>query len=178
MKRILSTAVFCLAVGLLAAACDDDNGNPGEPSGLPATITFRATLAASNEVPPVTNAEAGATGVMDITLNLTRDNIGVITAASVNFNGSVANFPAGSAVTIAHIHPGAAGANGGILVNTGLVPGEVTLVNGGASIVKNGITIGADVATQIINNPAGFYFNVHSALNPPGAVRGQLVRTD
>jgi hypothetical protein len=30
---------------------------------------------------------------------------------------------------------------------------------------------------QIYNNPAGFYFNVHTPVNPGGAVRGQLTRT-
>jgi CHRD domain-containing protein len=28
----------------------------------------------------------------------------------------------------------------------------------------------------MINNPAGFYFNVHTQLNLNGAIRGQLVR--
>ena len=31
-------------------------------------------------------------------------------------------------------------------------------------------------ATNIAANPAGFYFNVHTPLNPGGAVRGQLVK--
>jgi hypothetical protein len=30
--------------------------------------------------------------------------------------------------------------------------------------------------TQILANPNGYYFNVHTPLNPAGAVRGQLVR--
>jgi len=28
-----------------------------------------------------------------------------------------------------------------------------------------------------VNNPAAFYFNVHSPTNPGGVARGQLVRT-
>ncbi|MBA2305270.1 MAG: CHRD domain-containing protein [Acidobacteria bacterium] len=32
------------------------------------------------------------------------------------------------------------------------------------------------LVNAIISNPAGWYFNVHSTLNPTGAVRGQLVR--
>ena len=31
-------------------------------------------------------------------------------------------------------------------------------------------------ATTVLANPAGHYFNMHSALNPIGVVRGQLVR--
>jgi hypothetical protein len=29
---------------------------------------------------------------------------------------------------------------------------------------------------SIIDNPANFYFNVHSSLNPGGVARGQLVK--
>jgi hypothetical protein len=32
------------------------------------------------------------------------------------------------------------------------------------------------VFNAIINNPSGFYFNVHSTLNPGGVARGQLVK--
>jgi hypothetical protein len=180
MKRILSAAVLCLSVGLVVSACDDNS--PGAPptgggSNIP-NPTFRATLSPANEVPPVTNAEASASGTMDITIVATRDSAGNIIAAGVNFNGTVTGFPAGSTVNIAHIHPGVAGSNGSILVNTGLVPGEVSLSGGSGTIVKNGIAITTDVANQIIANPSAFYFNVHTALNPPGALRGQLVRTN
>jgi hypothetical protein len=177
MKRLMSAAVFCLTMGLLASACDDKSGAPPTGPDIP-NPTFRATLSPANEVPPVTNAEAGASGTMDITINATRDVTGAITAATVNFNGTVAGFPAGSTVNIAHIHPGAAGNNGGVLINTGLVPGEVALSGGGGTIVKNNVAINIDIANQIIANPSGYYFNVHTAMNPGGALRGQLVRTN
>jgi hypothetical protein len=41
---------------------------------------------------------------------------------------------------------------------------------------KNGINVPADKAAAILANPAGHYFNVHTALNPNGAMRGQLSR--
>jgi hypothetical protein len=174
MKRLILAAALCLTAGLFASACDD---GPSEPSGY-VDPTFRATLSPANEVPPVANAEAGATGTMDITINTTRDGAGTITAATVSFNGTLASFPAGTAITAAHIHTGVAGTNGGFIVNLGLTPGEITLANGSGAIVKNNITVTADLANQIITNPAAFYFNAHTALNPGGAVRGQLVRTN
>jgi hypothetical protein len=54
----------------------------------------------------------------------------------------------------------------------------VTLSGGNGTIVKNNVGINIEVANQIIANPAGYYFNVHTALNPAGAIRGQLVRTN
>ena len=77
-------------------------------------------------------------------------------------------------MTDAHIHSAGAGVNGGIFVNAGLASGELALVNGGGSVTKNGINVPADRAAAILNNPAGHYFNVHTALNPDGAIRGQL----
>ena len=71
--------------------------------------TFRATLSSSNEVPPVTNAEAGSGGTMDITIVATSDSAGAIIAAGVNFSGTLSTFPDGTVITAAHIHTGATG---------------------------------------------------------------------
>jgi hypothetical protein len=32
----------------------------------------------------------------------------------------------------------------------------------------------ADIAQGIVNAPGNYYFNVHSAMNPPGVLRSQL----
>jgi hypothetical protein len=77
-------------------------------------------------------------------------------------------------VTDAHIHGAAAGSNGGAIVNVGLAAGELVITDGSGSVTKNGISVPADRAAAILNNRAGHYFNVHTALNPDGAVRGQL----
>jgi hypothetical protein len=174
MRRFFSLSAVVLSVTLGAWACDD---GPTDPSEQP-DPTFRATMSAANEVPPVTNAEAGASGVMNITFNVTRDAAGAITGGTVDFNGTLTGFPAGTAINAAHIHPGVAGSNGGVLVNTGLTPGEITLPNGSGNLVKSGVALTVEQANQIIANPAAFYFNVHTSVNPGGAVRGQLVRTN
>ena len=48
--------------------------------------------------------------------------------------------------------------------------------SGTGSFTSAAISVDAGVIQQIIDNPAGFYFNVHTPLNPSGAVRGQLTR--
>ena len=50
------------------------------------------------------------------------------------------------------------------------------LTNGVATFVRTGLPVPAANAQAIINNPAGYYFNVHSALHTGGVIRGQLVR--
>ena len=52
--------------------------------------------------------------------------------------------------------------------------GELAITNGSGSITKNGINVPADRAAAILSSRAGHYFNVHTALNPDGAIRGQL----
>lgn len=163
-----------LGVGLLilSAGCDNEN-SPSQAN----QAVFTAQLLPSNEVPPVTNADAGASGNVTITFNLTMDTSGNITASTADFNAAFSGFPADTSLTAAHIHPGAAGAVGPPLVTVPLAAGDATFPNGSGTLLKTGISVPADVTTQIINNPSGYYFNVHTALNPAGAARGQLVRT-
>lgn len=171
-KRLLILATFLAVCGV--AACDD---GPNAPDGPPTTVVFTSNLSAANEIPAVTGAETSATGNVTITLNLTRDAAGTITAATANFAATLANMPAGSTLILAHIHPGAAGATGSPVVNTGLTAAAaIPVVNGGATLTFNNITVDPVVAQNIIDNPASFYFNVHSQANPGGVARGQLVR--
>ena len=167
---------FAIAlVALALVACDDENPNTPSTTG---PIVFTAQLSAQNEVPAISNAESGATGTATITFNVPRDSAGNITGGgSVTFDVQMTAFPAGSVAQRAHIHPGAAGVNGGVLVDTGLAPGSpVTLTNGTGTFSLTNSALSQANATDIAANPAGFYFNVHTALNPNGAIRGQLVR--
>ena len=173
---MLKRGFLVMTMALALAACDDDS--PTAPED-PNVVTFTAQLSAANEVPPITNAESTARGDVRIVFNLTRDAANNITGATASFTVNLNSFPAGSVWRLAHIHVGAAGVASSVVVNTGLSPAtEVALTGGGVSNHQfNNIAItDATLVNNIINNPAGYYFNAHSALNPGGAVRGQLVR--
>lgn len=163
MKR-LGIAVTVLALGL-AGCGDDNNGNPGGPSNI---TVFTVNLLPSNEVPPVTNAEQSARGTAVITVNSQSNTL--------DFNVSLNSFPTTSTLTAAHIHPGAAGTNGGVLIGTGLTAANApSLSSGSATFSFPGVTPqSADQIAQILANPQNFYFNVHTSTNPSGVMRGQL----
>lgn len=70
--------------------------------------------------------------------------------------------------SVAHIHEGAAGINGPIVVTLG-APGKG---NGGT---KSGcVNIDEDLALEIGRYPGNFYVNVHTGSFSAGALRGQL----
>lgn len=173
MKRL---SVFAAAFALLSTVgCGSTSSSTTSPTAS-ATPIFTAVLSPANEVPPVTNAEAGVTGSVTITLNTTKDGAGNITAASATFAVTLGGFPAGSSVNIAHIHEGSTTCACPVVVNTTLAAGDVTAANGLASFTRTNV-VSPEVAQRMLNNPAGFYFNVHSTLNPGGVARGALVRT-
>jgi hypothetical protein len=135
-------------------------------------VVFNAQLLASNEVPPVSNADLNAFG-----------NVSVVVDTATNtyrFDWNVNNVAA-STIILSHIHEAPAGVNGPVRVDSGLNAGSnvVPVVNGSAAFTKSGIvpaTDAAGITQRLLANPAGFYFNIHSNLNPGGVVRGQLVR--
>jgi len=92
--------------------------------------------------------------------------IAVITVSGTTINYSLLVQGIGTA-TAAHIHRGAAGVAGPVVVelNAG------TLANGSVSGVSQALI------NEILANPSGFYVNVHNAEFPNGAIRGQLVST-
>jgi CHRD domain-containing protein len=178
MKRLAGVA----AALLMAAACGSDNNTPPtNPSNNTGPITFTANLAAANEVPAVQGAEANAAGTATITMNVTRDAAtGNITGGgTLNFSASLRSFPGGTAINAAHIHAAPAGQNAGVFIGvTGISAATPVVMDGsgaGAINVSN-VAVTQDQATQIFNNPAGFYFNVHTTANSGGAARGQLTK--
>ena len=78
----------------------------------------------------------------------------------------------------AHIHAGAAGVNGGIVVMLQVPdPAAHECITAVPDDTPNTIMVLTQSELDaIIDNPAGFYANVHTAPFPAGAIRGQLAR--
>ena len=164
--------VIALAV-FVTASCDD---GPTGPTNAP--YVFTTVLRPANEVPSVTNAESTGTGAVQITIQPARDASGSASGggtADIFFQLSA--FPGPLTVVGAHIHPGVAGVNGGVIVSTGLTAGAPTVLpTGTGEFHATGIVVDATTLQSLLNSPTAFYFNVHSPLNPGGFARGQLAR--
>ena len=105
-------------------------------------------LAGSNEVPPVTST-ASASAKISVA------DDGTVT-------GSITT--TGIAATAAHIHEGAPGKNGGVVIPL-TKDGDTFTVPAGSKLN----------AAQLASFKAGnLYVNVHSAANPKGELRAQL----
>jgi hypothetical protein len=68
--------------------------------------------------------------------------------------------------TAAHIHRGAAGVNGPVVV-----PFQAPAANGNSD---GCVATAAALIDEILANPANFYVNVHTTEHPAGAMRAQL----
>ena len=172
MKRLA-----VLTVGLaLAAGCDSDPKTPSGPSAS-GPIVFTAPLTAAAETPPITGAEAGARGAVTITFNVPRDASGNPSGpGTASFAIQLNSFPPGTPAILAHIHTGPSGVAGPVYVNTNLAATAPLLMGDGTVNIIMTADLSQAQATTVLSNPAGHYFNVHTPLNPGGAVRGQLTR--
>src|SRR5262245_48638855 len=138
MKFAAKLASVAVLASCLAAAA---------PAGA-TIITFVVPLSGANEVPSGSGDPDG-TG----TATLMIDD----TALTISWSITVSNL---DPVILDHIHSGAAGTNGPVIVDF------------------SGLLVGGPIAdpdlAAVLANPAGHYVNVHTTLFTGGAVRGQV----
>ena len=87
-------------------------------------------------------------------------------SGQVSFTINVSNITLPAAA--AHIHEGARGVAGGVVV-----PLTAPDANGAAS---GSAAVDAALMQRMMDNPARFYVNVHTTAHPQGAIRSQLMR--
>ena len=135
-------------MALVLAACGGSGGGGGTSAKLFKTVTLNG----AQENPAVTTAATGS-GVL------------VIDADSGDVSGSINTF--GISASAAHIHTGAVGTNGAILIPLEQSSTGVWTVASGAKLT----------AEQMDALRAGtLYVNLHTAANPGGEIRGQIGR--
>ena len=125
---------------------------------------YHASLSGDNHSPPVSTS---ATGTFDATLD--------VATAAVTFTLSV---PSIENATQAHIHAGAAGEAGPVVV-------PLFAASGSVNTIEESATFGAaDLGGPFAGDPVGFvtamndgslYVNVHTEANPAGELRGQIL---
>lgn len=147
MKRLHLSAVRALAVagvcGLMLA---------GALPAAAATVTLSGSGTGSEEVPAGVASDKVA-GTFDI------DTTAGTLTYKISFQGS-------EAATMGHIHKGAAGTKGDVVI-----PFDAAVINAGGSAT---VTVDKALLDAIVADPAGYYVNVHTASAPGGAARGQL----
>ncbi|MBK0403768.1 CHRD domain-containing protein [Adhaeribacter sp. BT258] len=146
MKRIYAGILILICCFLPVA---------GFAAHLSPNLLFSAKLDGAQEVPAVTTT---ATGVGSFMLNGTRDTLYV--------NVSVAGLS--GPITAAHIHEGLPGVAGPVVID--LVP----FIKG--NLISGYITGAALTPAVITKHLQGVYYvNVHTAANPSGEIRGQIM---
>jgi hypothetical protein len=137
---------MALAAGLAACGSDDDGDD------LVQTTAPRTFMSGDQENPPVIT---GAVGTGTLILETPSRLIG----GSVSLDGMTA--------TAAHIHQGAVGVNGPIIVNLVETTPGTWSVPAGSMLTES----------QAAAFTAGeLYFNAHTTANPNGEIRGQIGR--
>lgn len=165
MRRTLLTAAVTFGVLSLVVV----GGATAKKPALSATPVFKLGLKPSQEVPPIKGLKANAVG--SVTFDLERSSAGTITSGEVIFYFNYA-FPGSVNITGLNIHQGAKGANGPIVVSSGVA--AFTDTDGEGNITT--VVAGTAPATlqAILDNPRGYYVNLLTSVNPGGALREQM----
>ena len=141
---------------------DDTDDDPGTDNTTPSQprLELTADLTGDTQVPGP--GDDDGEGEADVTVDVSNNEV------CVQYSGisGIEN------VTAAHIHRGAEGESGPIVVTldtpTAGTDDDEPTCNKDAD---------RDVITAIAGNPSGFYVNVHTEEFPAGAIRGQLEKT-
>jgi hypothetical protein len=143
-------------------------------------LMLRPIMSPVFEVPAI-NIDAEGAALVDIHVN--RDaQTGAITSGTVVFDVNY-RFPSGVTITGLHLHNAAAGANGPVVIDSGLngTSRSIASTTGRGNIfriaeIDSANTAGIAALNGLMNDPTQFYINLHTSVNPGGVIRGQLSR--
>ncbi|MEP7362683.1 MAG: CHRD domain-containing protein [Acidobacteriota bacterium] len=153
----------------------------GKPGDAVRIVTLEANLSTLNQNPPVTGRDASGRAMIEIRFDqaTTGGANPSTTKATVSVN-ITATTTQNEVATAAHIHRGARGMNGPVVIDFNLPAATNTVAGQMATIATTfEVTDSTMLATlnEIVNNPGAFYVNVHTQSNPNGHIRGQLAES-
>ncbi len=177
MRRttVLTTFLLVAAAALVVVAAAGGRGGPGNDNRgnkqqrNAAVIVFDLRLVPRQEVPRITNLRAAARG--SLTLDVTRDTAGAITSGEAVFYFNY-DFPGSVTIIGLHVHQAAKGANGPIVVDSGTASFTDADGDGNVTAVVTGVS--PTLLQAILARPQDYYVNLHTSVNPAGAIRDQL----
>lgn len=144
-----SLAAVAIAGTVLLSACDKDDEAPAKT-----TYTVSGDASGAQEVPAVSTT---ATGTLSGTYNRETKQLSY-TIAWTGLSGDV---------TVAHFHgPALAGETAGPLQDIAIV------TNGTAGNTSGTVTASNDLHNALLDGKV--YYNLHTAVNPDGEIRGQV----
>ena len=136
----------------------------GAPQAFATAQSYNIQANGVKEAPGQGDPDGTATGT------LTLDNgSGGGTTGTATFSITLSNIDI-TTLTGHHIHVGAAGTNGSIVLDFG----DPDTVRTGSLLSGTVTGLSATQITTIFANPTGFYYNIHNGAFPSGAVRDQL----
>ena len=135
IQHISTKVLFTLGFGLI--------------SSIALAQSMKVTLSGAQEVPPVMTSASGVGSIM--------------VAPDGSVSGTITT--TGVEGTMAHIHEGAMGQNGPVIVPFTKTSDNVWSAPAGAKLT--------DAQLQSLKS-GNLYLNVHSAMNKPGEIRAQL----
>ena len=138
-------------------------------------VTMSVNMLTSNENPPIAGLVANAVAAVQV--DLLRDASGAATHALVLYSVNH-RFPGETTFTGLHIHDGAAAVNGPVRIDSTISAANSVVSADGFGNILRVFNAGNEAALIAVNgllsNPEGFYLNLHTTVNPGGAVRSQL----
>ncbi len=145
------------------------------------STTLLGLMSPANEVPAITNVTASGVGTIEAVRAYSN---GRLAAGVVSFDVSYA-IPGDSTITGLHIHSGAAGVNGPVIINTGITGAAPVIApaNGIGSIVipvevNTGVAAQVSTLEGLFDAPGDYYINLHTSVNPGGLIRSQMFDTE
>jgi hypothetical protein len=142
---------------------------------VPEARNYQVTMLPTNEVPPIMGLNAAA--VAGVQVYAVKNSSDEITAATVVFDVNH-RFPGSADFTGLHIHDGPAGVNGPVRVDSGITGANSVISESGFGNIFRRVRIsdanGLATLNSLFRDPANHYLNLHSRVNPGGAVRAQM----